>query len=351
MSISLSNWNTSATSFAERLVIRPALALVLAASLTACKRQEPAQISPETATAAASAQVPDQTPTAPAGQPATEIAPPVVATPPPAPEPPPAPPEPPAPPFPRGGRRFVVGEANDLPLPVICRRGQLDVYERLLKGQDVLPSSTELRFEQLLNAFDLRPHGVAVVAKGATVMAETLACPWKPSSTLLLVRFENGTDAPHDLTATLHFEPTAVSRYRLLGTSDEAAADAPLPASLPAKSGTTLLIEMELRAPAPKFGQIRWSVDGSPAPPLNLDRAPAAEPSDDARFASLLGAFSLWLAKDQPEILDGPVVAGLARECVAEDLSVDRKQALILIAKALEKESPEAANEEPGVRR
>ena len=321
-------------------MIRPALALVLAASLTACKRQEPAQTSPETVPASASAQAsPEQTPSPPAGQPAPDPPPvPVVETPPPAPEPPPAPPEPPAPPFPRGGRRFVVGEANDLPLPVICRRGQLDAYDRLLKGREELPSPEELRFEQLLNAFELRPHGVAVVAKGATVMAETLSCPWKPSSTLLLVRFENGTDAPHDLTATLHFEPAAVSRYRLLGTADEAAAGAPLPASLPAKSGTTLLIEMDLRAPAPKFGQIRWSVDGSPAPSLNLDRAPAAEPSDDARFASLLGAFSLWLAKDQPEILDGPVVAGLARECVSEELSPDRKQALVLIAKALEKE-------------
>jgi len=239
----------------------------------------------------------------------------------------------------------VVGEANDLPLPVLCRRGQLDAYERLMSEQNALPSSEELRFEQLLNAFELRPHGVAVVAKGATVMAETLACPWKPSSTLLLVRFENGSDTSRDLSATLHFEPAAVSRYRLLGTSDEAAAEAPLPTSVPAKSGTTLLIEMELRAPKASWGQIRWSVDGSPAPPLNLDRTPAEEPSDDARFASLLGAFSLWLAKDQPEILDAPVVAGLARECVAEDLSADRKQALVLIAKALEKNPSLEANE------
>jgi hypothetical protein len=245
----------------------------------------------------------------------------------------------------------VVDEANDLPLPVVCRRGQLDIYDRLFNGRDDLPSAQELRFEQLLNAFELRPHGAAVVAKGTTVMAETLACPWKPSSTLLLVRFENGTDTAHDLTATLHFEPAAVSRYRLLGVPDNAAGDAALPAALPAKSGTTLLVEMELRAPAPKFGQIRWSVDGSSAPPLNLDRKPAAEPSDDARFASLLGAFSLWLAKDQPEILDGPVVAGLARECVSEELSADRKQALVMIAKALEKESPETANEEPEVGR
>lgn len=327
-------------------MIRPALALVLAASLTACKRREPAPTLPETAPAAESAQAfPDQTPVAHAGQPAVDVAPPVVETPP-APQPPPAPPEPPAPPFPRGGRRFVVGEANDLPLPIVCRRGQLDVYDRLIKSQDELPSPETLRFEQLLNAFELRPHGVASVAKGTTVMAETLACPWKPSATLLLVRFENGADAAHDLTATLHFEPAAVSRYRLLGTADEAAAEAPLPASLPAKSGTTLLVEMELRAPKSTFGQIRWSVDGSPAPALNLDRAPAAEPSDDARFASLLGAFSLWLAKDQPEILDGPVVAGLARECVSEELSDDRKQALVLIAKALEKESTETANQE-----
>ena len=342
MSISLSNWNTSATSSAERLVIRPALALAVAACLTACKRTELAKPSADAATPPPESLVSaDPTPAAPVGQPATE-APAAVETPPPAPEPPPAPPEPPAPPFPRGGRRFVVGEANDLPLPVLCRRGQLDAYDRLLKGQENLPSSEDLRFEQLLNAFELHPHGVAIVAKGTSVMAETLACPWKPSATLLLVRVENGTDASHDLTVTLHFEPAAVSRYRLLGTSDEAATDAPLPASLPAKSGTTLLIEMELRAPAPKFGQIRWSVDGSPAPSLNLDRAPSAEPSDDARFASLLGAFSLWLAKDQPEILDGPVVAGLARECVSEDLSADRKQALVLIARALEKESPEA---------
>ncbi|HEY8962418.1 MAG TPA: hypothetical protein VIM57_09455 [Luteolibacter sp.] len=275
----------------------------------------------------------------PPALPVVADAPPVVETPPPVSEPPPAPPEPPAPPFLRAGRHFTVAEANDFPLPVVCRRGRIDIYERFLKRYDRdLAATEELRFEQLLNAFELRPHGVAAVAKGASVMAETLACPWKPSSTLLLLRFENGTDAARDLVATLHFEPSAVSRYRLLGASDDDAPGATLPAALPAKSGTTLLVEMEPRTPKSTYGQIRWSVDGSPAPPLNVDRTPAAEPSDDARFASLLGAFSLWLAKDQPEILDVPVVSGLARECVSEDLSAERKQALVWIAKALEKE-------------
>jgi hypothetical protein len=197
-----------------------------------------------------------------------------------------------------------------------------------------------IRAEELLNAFDLRPAGAAAIVKGTHLAVESLACPWKPSAVLLLIRIENSGDGPRDLTASIHFEANAVSRYRLIGSPAEETAGS-LPATLPPKSGTSLLVELEPRSTAPRFGEIRWSVDGSPAAPVALVRSPSDEPGDDARFAALLGAFSLWLAGDQPEFFDETLLSGLARECAGADLPDDRKQALVLIARALERAARE----------
>ncbi|HEY8990959.1 MAG TPA: hypothetical protein VIM46_03205 [Luteolibacter sp.] len=256
-----------------------------------------------------------------------------------APPEPPAPVEPPPPPFPRAGRRFAVADAPDLPLPVVCRRGKLDVYTRLVHETEGRLSPDAIRPEELLNAFDLRPAGAAAIAKGTSLAVETLACPWKPSAVLLLARVENLGDTPHEVGATLHLEGAAISRYRLIGSPAGEPAD-PLPTNLPPKSGISLLIELEPRATGTAMGEIRWSVDGSPVAPIALVRSPAAEPGNDARFAALLGAFSLWLANDQPEVIDDAVVAGLARECTDEELPDDRKQALVLIARALDRAEP-----------
>jgi len=309
--------------------------LAACALLAACDGRKPSAPAAETPAPAPAVAAEPSAATPPADAPAPIEPPPAPVAPP----EPPAPVEPPPPPFPRAGRRFAVADAPDLPLPVVCRRGKLDAYTRLLHETEGRLSSDAIRPEELLNAFDLRPAGAAAIAKGTSLAVETLACPWKPSAVLLLARVENPGDTPREVGATLHLDGAAISRYRLIGSPAGEPGD-PLPATLPPKSGISLLIELEPRATGTAMGEIRWSVDGSPVAPVALVRTPAAEPGNDARFAALLGAFSLWLANDQPEVIDDAVVAGLARECADEELPDDRKQALVLIARALDRAAP-----------
>jgi len=309
--------------------------LAACALLAACDGRKPSAPAAETPAPVPAVAAEPSAATPPADAPAPIEPPPAPVAPP----EPPAPVEPPPPPFPRAGRRFAVADAPDLPLPVVCRRGKLDAYTRLLHETEGRLSPDAIRPEELLNAFDLRPAGAAAIAKGTSLAVETLACPWKPSAVLLLARVENPGDTPREVGATLHLDGAAISRYRLIGSPAGEPAD-PLPATLPPKSGISLLIELEPRATGTAMGEIRWSVDGSPVAPVALVRTPAAEPGNDARFAALLGAFSLWLANDQPEVIDDAVVAGLARECADEELPDDRKQALVLIARALDRAAP-----------
>lgn len=228
-------------------------------------------------------------------------------------------------------------DAQQLPLPVLTGRASLEWIGRTVREKRALPPTKAVRLEEILNSFDLRPGGTSAIAKGTSLSAESLACPWKPSATLLMIHFQGAIDGPRAVEALLAIDPMAVSKYRLLGFSPIKGAEAAtLPNHLPAKTGTTLLVELEPRASAKALGEIRWKVEGADATALPILRVPDAEPSNDARFAALLAAYSLWLTRDQPAIIDDVLVAGLARECAASDMPNDRKDAMILIAKSLE---------------
>ena len=62
---------------------------------------------------------------------------------------------------------------------------------------------------------------------------------------------------------------------------------------------------------------------------------PDAEPSDDARFASLLCTYAQWLAGDQAGMIDSEIVAALAREVASDGLPPDRYDLLNLIDQTL----------------
>lgn len=227
--------------------------------------------------------------------------------------------------------------SQQLELPVLAGRGSLDWIYKSVKDQRVRPSANFVRLEEILNAFDLRPSGTAAIAKGTSLSAESLACPWKPSATLLMIHFQGASDGPREVSAVLDLDPTAVATYRLLGFSPVRGLEiGDMPSRLPAKTGTTLLVEIEPRANASVLGNIRWKVQQTDAAPLPILRKPEAEPSNDARFATLLAAYSLWLTHDQPDQIDTDVVSGLARECAASDLPLNRSELLILISKTIE---------------
>jgi hypothetical protein len=93
-----------------------------------------------------------------------------------------------------------------------------------------------------------------------------------------------------------------------------------LPSRLPAKAITTLALEIEPSSAATALGAIEWTVDGKPAAAVPINLHLDAEPSDDARFASLLCTYAQWLVHDQPTFIDADLLAALARETVSATL-------------------------------
>ncbi|KAB2640001.1 MAG: hypothetical protein DVB26_06335 [Verrucomicrobia bacterium] len=223
-----------------------------------------------------------------------------------------------------------------LALPLHAGRSSLGWITHAIRDEQQLPSPKAVRLEEILNSFTLRPAACAAICQGVSLTTESLPCPWKPSATLLLISIRGAADAAHDVAATFRADPATVARYRLLGFALPAGLDSsPLPTQLPAKSCTSLVLEIEPAATATTFGSLDWSLDGQPAPAIPITHHRDAEPSDDARFAALVCAFAQWLGHDQPALIDAEMLAALARETASATLPPGRADLLALIAEAL----------------
>ena len=223
-----------------------------------------------------------------------------------------------------------------LPLPVHAGRASLSWISHSIRTERKAPPANAVRLEEILNRFQLRPAGSATVADGVSVATETLACPWRPSSVLVIVSIRGAADGAREVSATFAADPAAVTRYRLLGFAPVAGLPAgKLPTRLPANTTTTVAIEVEPSGIAESLGTIEWSVNSRPAAPIPVARAAAAEPSDDARFGALLCAYAQWLAGEQPSLIDSSLVAALARETSGPNLPNDRRDFLTLVDESL----------------
>ncbi len=236
---------------------------------------------------------------------------------------------------PRGS--VAAASAPQLPLPVQAGSASLGWVAHSVRTDHKLPPPAAVRVEEILNHFPLRPAGDAAVSQGVTLSTETLPCPWKPSASLVIIAFRGAVDGPREIHASFRADPAGVSRYRLLGYApiDGAAESGKLPSHLPAGGLTLLAVEVEPLNGATSFGSVEWTVENKPAPAVSLTRKPDAEPSDDARFASLLCTYAQWLAGDQKEVIDGEIVAALAREVASDSLPPDRFDLLNLIDQTL----------------
>jgi hypothetical protein len=234
-------------------------------------------------------------------------------------------------------RSPVTPEAQPLlPLPIHAGRASLGWITHAVRSEHRLPAANAVRLEEIINSFDLRPAGDAGVAAGASVASESLVCSWKPSATLLIIVIRGAADGPREVTAAFRPDPAGVARYRLLGFAPVAGIPAgALPGRLPAKTVTTLAIEIEPADNAGALGTIEWSVDGKPAPTVPVARHGAEEPSDDARFGALACTFAQWLTREQPDLIDPALVSALSRECAAPTLPPARADFLTLVAEAL----------------
>ena len=223
-----------------------------------------------------------------------------------------------------------------LPLPIHAGRASLTWINHAVRTEHQLPSANAVRLEEILNHFNLRPVGGAGVSQGVSITTEATPCPWKPSATLLLVAVRGAQDAAHDVKASFHADPASVSLYRLLGFAPVVGLPAgQLPSRLPAKTTTTLVIEIEPAAFTAPLGTIEWSVDGKPAAAIPVSRQAESEPSTDSRFGSLVCAYAQWLAHDHPSLIDADLVAALARECASPGLPADRQDFIALIGQSL----------------
>jgi len=228
------------------------------------------------------------------------------------------------------------GTEAALALPLHAGRASLGWVTHAIRSERQLPPPNAVRLEEILNSFTLRPAGTAAICQGVSITTEALPCPWKPSATLLLISIHGAADVARDVTATFHADPATVALYRLLGFATVNGLNpGALPSRLPAKSLTTLALEIEPSSAAIDFGSLAWTLDGQAAPAIPITHHLDTEPSNDARFASVVCAFAQWLAHDQPAFIDAELLAALAREITSATLPPDRADLLILIGQAL----------------
>lgn len=224
-----------------------------------------------------------------------------------------------------------------LPLPIQAGNASMIWVTESIRKEHKKPPANAVRLEEILNHFPLRPAGEASFSNGVTLSTETLPCPWKPSANLVIIAFRGANDGDRQIQATFKADPSAVTRYRLLGYAPVAGIpDGSLPTLLPAKSLTLVAIEVEPSGTSSDFGTVEWTVNEQAAPTIALRKAPDAEPSDDARFASLLCTYAQWLAgDDQAGTIDSEIVAALAREMASDSLPADRYDFLNLVDQSL----------------
>ena len=183
---------------------------------------------------------------------------------------------------------------------------------------------------------DNRDSGIS--AHVATLSTEMIACPWKPSATLLLISVRANGQKDCDVKIAFRPNPENVSRYRLLGFIRRKAAPCGKPAHQTARRILHHPRHRNRTRPNPAATSARSN--GPPttsrAPPISLLHKPDAEPSDDARFAALVCTFAQWLAGEQTGSSTPKSLAALARETASATLPADRADFLKLIEQALQ---------------
>ena len=248
----------------------------------------------------------------------------------------------------------TTSDSPTLALPVQAGHAGLGKIRDAIRTEHRLPPHDAVRLEEILNSFALTPNGLTAVARhpashwhpddrstgttshAATLATESLACPWKPSASLVLITLRGNPFSACEITAVFRANPANIRGCRLLGFGPVAGQpQIPLPTRLAAKASTTLVIEVDPAATTGDLGVIEWSVNGIPAASLAITRHGACEPSDDARFAALVCTYAQWLAGESSAMIDADLLAALARESVTSSLPAARADFLQLIDQSL----------------
>ncbi len=232
-----------------------------------------------------------------------------------------------------GGLEGQTEQGNVIRLPLKASGKSLSQITDAIRGEKRMPTEEEIRIPEILNSFPLKANGAVAVWDGCKLGVEILPCPWQPSGSLVVVEIQGAKDGPRELSVEYRAEEGVVIGHRLIGYPSEKSDQKAKPLSkVEANSRMLLVIQIESRDL--RLGSLNWSVGGKEAPPLPLLREPEREPSDDARFASLVCAFGLWLRGEGGGMIDEDVMLALAREVATGSLVADRYDFLNLIDEA-----------------
>ena len=240
-----------------------------------------------------------------------------------------------------------------LELPVEIGKNGLDAIRKSILDHRKPPAEV-VRLEEILNTFSFSFNGITAVAPqaaswhpdtrdmgpgyhAATLTAEMIPCPWKPSATLLLISLRGNPHSDCEVKLSFNAATGNVARYRLLGFAPVTSGGSQdFPSKLKAGASTAIAIEIEPSGTADALGSLEWTTDGRPAPSISLVRKTDAEMSDDARFAALVCTFAQWLAGEQSAVIDQELVAALSRENTSPGLPADRAEFLVLLDRLLQ---------------
>jgi hypothetical protein len=239
--------------------------------------------------------------------------------------------------FSHRGPTFAAGFPT-LELPLKPVKPSLPALSQAIRTQGKLPARESIHLEEILNSFAYRLNGTVAIARSenpsdrpesgvsphlATLTTEMIACPWKPSSTLLFIALRGGKHDGQEteVQVTYHAAPDHVRRYQLLGFNvSDAKPVAESTTRLAKNSVVTLAIEIEPATPGTALGSLVWSAAGRAAPEIRLTHRTDAAPSDDARLAALVCTYSHWLSGKQTGIIDADLVSALTREVTSPSL-------------------------------
>lgn len=242
------------------------------------------------------------------------------------------------------GEGFVAVEnggqsRKNIGLPLVTGSKSLTQITRSIREVGNLPSRQDVRIEEMLNAFPLDAKGSVALFKGNSLGVEVVKCPWSPSESLVFVKIRGARDRDSKLTVEFQSNESSVISSRLLGYELEhnARERKAMPQKLSA--GQETLVALLVEAKNDELGKLIWTVDGEAGPAVELVRDAEKEASSDARFASLICGFGLWLREEKPKIIDDALILGLAREVAAESLVADRYDFLELVDQAVKAKS------------
>ena len=211
----------------------------------------------------------------------------------------------------------------------------LAVIARGIRKDRNLPASEDVKIEEMLNAFPLDAKRSVALWKGCSLGVEVLRCPWKPSSKLVFLKVRGAKDTTHEVALEYQSSEVVELGDKLVGYKGSGKTTESKPMARIMKPKEDVYLALLIDADDEAIGRLSWTVDGERAPVLNLKEPKDKDASKDARFATLVCGFGLWLRQEDAPNVDDDMLLAMAREVASESLVADRYDLLELVDQAV----------------